>query len=90
MRTADRMKSTPFSGIRAVFEEVARREKMGEKIINLNIGEPDFDTPKHIKEAAKKALDEGKTHYSSKWPQKLCSPFPWDKTIPTSYAIPHL
>ena len=32
--------------------------------INLGIGEPDFDTPKHIIEAAKKALDEGKTHYS--------------------------
>lgn len=67
MRTADRMKSIPFSGIRAVFEEVLRREKMGEKIIHLNIGEPDFDTPKHIKEAAKKALDEGKTHYSSNY-----------------------
>ncbi len=65
MRIADRMKSIPFSGIRGVFEEVARRERMGEKIINLNIGEPDFDTPKHIKESAKKALDEGKTHYSS-------------------------
>ena len=67
MRTADRMKSIPFSGIRAVFEEVLRREKMGEKIIHLNIGEPDFDTPKHIKDAAKKALDEGKTHYSSNY-----------------------
>ncbi|MFB3886115.1 MAG: pyridoxal phosphate-dependent aminotransferase [Thermodesulfobacteriota bacterium] len=67
MRTADRMKSIPFSGIRAVFEEVLRREKRGEKIIHLNIGEPDFDTPKHIKEAAKKALDDGKTHYSSNY-----------------------
>ncbi len=67
MRTADRMKSIPFSGIRGVFEEVARREKMGEKIIHLNIGEPDFDTPKHIKEAAMKALDEEKIHYSSNY-----------------------
>ncbi len=67
MQLADRMKSIPFSGIRAVFEEVLRREKMGEKIIHLNIGEPDFDTPRHIKEAAKKALDEGKTHYSSNY-----------------------
>jgi aspartate/methionine/tyrosine aminotransferase len=39
------MKAIPFSGIRGVFEEVARRQKMGEKIIPLNIGEPDFDTP---------------------------------------------
>jgi aspartate/methionine/tyrosine aminotransferase len=61
------MKSIPFSGIRGVFEEVARREKRGEKIIHLNIGEPDFDTPKHVRDAAKKALDEGKTHYSSNY-----------------------
>ncbi len=67
MRVADRMTSIPFSGIRGIFEEVARREKMGEKIIHLNIGEPDFDTPKHIKEAAKKALDEEKVHYSSNY-----------------------
>ena len=67
MRVADRMKAIPFSGIRGVFEEVVRREKMGEKIIHLNIGEPDFDTPKHIKEAAKKALDEEKVHYSSNY-----------------------
>jgi len=67
MRIADRMKSIPFSGIRGVFEEVVRREKMGEKIIHLNIGEPDFDTPKHIKDAAKRALDEGKVHYSSNY-----------------------
>lgn len=65
MKIADRMEAIPFSGIRKVFEEVLRREKLGEKIINLNIGEPDYDTPAHIREAAKKALDQGKTHYSS-------------------------
>jgi aminotransferase len=67
MKVADRMNSIPFSGIRKVFEEVIRREKMGEKIIHLEIGRPDFDTPRHIKEAAKKALDEGKVHYSSNY-----------------------
>lgn len=36
----------------------------GISVINLSIGEPDFDTPAHIKEAAKKALDEGWTKYS--------------------------
>jgi len=35
----------------------------GIDVIDLSIGEPDFDTPAHIKEAAKKALDEGYTHY---------------------------
>jgi len=56
MKVANRMESIPFSGIRTIFEEVIRREKAGEKIIHLNIGRPDFDTPKFIREAAKKAL----------------------------------
>lgn len=36
----------------------------GHQVINLSLGEPDFDTPTHIKEAAKKALDEGFTKYT--------------------------
>lgn len=36
----------------------------GMDIIDLSLGEPDFDTPKHIREAAKKAIDEGYTHYT--------------------------
>jgi aspartate aminotransferase len=35
----------------------------GFDVINLSLGEPDFDTPVHIREAAKKAIDEGYTHY---------------------------
>ena len=50
-----------------MFEEVNRREKLGEKIIHLEIGRPDFDTPRHIKDAAKRAIDEGKVHYSSNY-----------------------
>jgi aminotransferase len=67
MKVAERMETIPFSGIRQVFEEVMRREKAGERIINLNIGRPDFDTPRHIKEAAKRALDEGQVHYASNY-----------------------
>jgi aminotransferase len=65
MKVAERMQSIPLSGIRKVFEEANRLEKRGEKIIRLEIGRPDFDTPVHIKAAAKKALDEGKVHYTS-------------------------
>ena len=36
----------------------------GYDVISLSVGEPDFDTPQHIKEAAKKALDDGYTHYT--------------------------
>jgi aminotransferase len=67
MNIAERMHLIPFSGIRAIFEDVIRRENAGERIINLNIGRPDFDTPQHIKAAAKKALDEGKVHYASNY-----------------------
>jgi len=36
----------------------------GHDVIDLSIGEPDFDTPQHIKDAAKKAIDDGYTHYT--------------------------
>ncbi len=48
------------SKIRELFEKASRMED----VISLGIGEPDFDTPEVIKEAAKEALDEGYTHYT--------------------------
>ncbi len=36
----------------------------GVDVINMSVGEPDFNTPDHIKEAARKAIDENYTHYS--------------------------
>lgn len=39
-------------------------KEQGIDVINLSIGEPDFNTPDHIKDAAKKAIDENFTHYS--------------------------
>jgi aminotransferase len=67
MKVADRMNFIPFSGIRKIFEEANRREAAGEHIVHLEIGRPDFDTPAHIKGAAKRALDAGKVHYSSNY-----------------------
>ena len=37
----------------------------GEDVLVLTVGEPDFDTPQYIKDAAKKAIDEGHTKYTS-------------------------
>ena len=51
----------PKSGIRDFFEIVAKMKE----VISLGIGEPDFDTPWHIREAAIYALEKGKTHYTS-------------------------
>jgi len=47
-----------------VMEKAASLERRGENIIHLEVGEPDFDTPECIKEAAIRAIREGKTHYT--------------------------
>ena len=67
MKLAKRMDIIPFQRIRRIVEEVTRRESLGEKIIHLEIGRPDFDTPSHIKEAAIAAISEGKVHYTSNY-----------------------
>ncbi len=53
-------------GTESAFEVLAKAkalERQGKEIVHLEIGEPDFDTPEHIKTAAKQALDAGATHY---------------------------
>ena len=53
-------------GTETAFEVLARAralEATGKRVIHLEIGEPDFDTPPHIVEAAAKALKDGQTHY---------------------------
>ncbi len=53
-------------GVESAFEVLVRArelERQGKHVIHLEIGEPDFPTPAHIIEAAKRALDEGYTHY---------------------------
>lgn len=67
MRQSKKMDDIPFSGIRKVFEAAGQLEKQGKDIINLGIGRPNFDTPAHIKEAAKKSLDEGNVFYTSNY-----------------------
>ena len=63
MRLASRMDSI---GTETAFEAAARAralEATGRSVIHLEIGEPDFDTPSNVREAAKTALDAGATHY---------------------------
>lgn len=57
---SDRAKNYPASGIRKMFDLAAQYPEA----IKLTVGEPNFDTPQYIKEAAKKAIDEGQTHYA--------------------------
>ena len=59
-------KSFARLGTETAFETLARAralEAQGRKIVHLEIGEPDFDTPINIRDAAKRALDQGYTHY---------------------------
>lgn len=64
LRLADRMSEL---GTETAFEVLARArelERAGKSVVHLEIGEPDFDTPAHIKDAAIRALHDGFTHYT--------------------------
>jgi aminotransferase len=58
---ADHVRDIPRSGIREFFDIVAQEKE----VISLGVGEPDFDTPWHIREAAIYSLEHGRTHYTS-------------------------
>jgi aspartate aminotransferase len=66
VRLATRMERI---GTETAFEAAARAralEATGREVIHLEIGEPDFDTPRHVSEAAARALlEEGETHYTA-------------------------
>ena len=59
LKFAQRVQDIEISGIRKIFEAA------GADSINLGLGQPDFDTPQHIKDAAIKAISEGKTGYTN-------------------------
>ena len=58
---ANHIREIPKSGIREFFDIVAQEKD----VISLGVGEPDFDTPWHIREAAIYSLEHGRTHYTS-------------------------
>jgi len=60
---AERVNAVPPSGIRRFFDIAAEMDD----VISLGVGEPDFDTPSHIVEAAITALRAGRTHYTSNY-----------------------
>lgn len=63
MKLAARMDRILIETAFEVLVKARALEAKGQSIIHLEIGEPDFPTPKHVVEAGKKALDEGWTHY---------------------------
>ncbi len=60
-RIAARVQAVPASGIRRFFDIIASMDE----VISLGVGEPDFVTPWPIREAAIRAIEQGRTHYTS-------------------------
>ncbi len=65
IRVANRAASVRPSPTLAVTAKAAELRTAGRDIIALSAGEPDFDTPEHIKEAATRAIRDGKTKYTA-------------------------
>jgi len=65
VQLSNRVQQIKPSPTLAVTSKAAELRAAGKDIIGLGAGEPDFDTPEHIKEAAIKALHEGKTKYTA-------------------------
>lgn len=63
MHIAQRMQRLGTETAFLVLAKAKALEAQGKHVVHLEIGEPDFDTPENIKTAAKKALDDGFTHY---------------------------
>ena len=61
---SDRLNSLSPSATLAMSQKSAELKAQGVDVINLSVGEPDFNTPDHIKEAAKKAIDDNFSRYS--------------------------
>ena len=64
MRLSQRVLSAKPSATKEVTRLARALADQGRNIITLSQGEPDFDTPVHIRDAAKRALDEGQTRYT--------------------------
>lgn len=63
LRVSGLVDSLAESATLAISKRVRELKAEGRDVIGLTLGEPDFDTPLHIREAAKQALDDGYTHY---------------------------
>ncbi|KKK50675.1 hypothetical protein LCGC14_3122650, partial [marine sediment metagenome] len=64
MQIAQRIRRLGTETAFEVLAEVNKLKAAGKDIISFALGEPDFDTPQNIKDAVKKAIDDGYTHYS--------------------------
>jgi aspartate aminotransferase len=61
---SDKITGVAPSATLAISDKAKKMQRDGIDVISLSIGEPDFDTPKHIKDACIDALNRGETHYA--------------------------
>ena len=64
MKLAQRMEGVVPSATLAITAKAKALRAEGQDVLALSAGEPDFDTPEHIKQAAREALDQGQTKYT--------------------------
>lgn len=64
MNVAKRVKTITPSSTLAISAKAKELKEKGHDVIGLGVGEPDFNTPQYIIEAAKRAMDEGMTKYT--------------------------
>jgi aspartate aminotransferase len=64
IRLSNRAEAISESATLQVAAKAAEMRRAGHDVLGFGAGEPDFDTPEHIKAAAKRAIDEGKTGYA--------------------------
>ena len=81
--TLSRVKPSPTVAVSTLANEL---KAAGHDVIGLGAGEPDFDTPQHIREAAKRAIDDGKTRYTApdgiiELKQAICAKFRRDNGL---------
>ncbi len=67
LTASDRVKNVAFAGNRVIFEKAKELERAGNRIIHMEVGRPDFDSPEVVKKAAIDAINAGKVHYTSNY-----------------------
>ena len=75
----------------AIADKARQMQQQGLDVISLSIGEPDFDTPLHIREACIRAIQRGETHYapSNGIPEASLLPLPKRQGLRTRFrALP--
>ena len=65
IQTADRLKKMQPSATLAMGAKAKAMAAKGIEVLDLSLGEPDFDTPTHIREAAIQAIEDGFTRYTA-------------------------